>query len=68
MEHVLFPAFKARLVATNSLMPYSLSARQLGEQEEIEAKAYGVIRLLLEGLHRREPSSQQETHSPADSL
>jgi AcrR family transcriptional regulator len=44
------------ILATNALMPYSLSVRQLGEQEEIESKTYGVIRLLLEGLHRRESS------------
>lgn len=46
----------ALLLATNSLLPYSLSTNQLGRREEIEAKALGIANLLLNGiLHRSKP-------------
>lgn len=41
------------LVATNSLLPYSLSTRELGERAEIEAKAARLADLLLAGVLRR---------------
>jgi AcrR family transcriptional regulator len=41
------------LLATNSLLPYSLSAVQLGNRDEIEAKAAGIADLVLKGLIRR---------------
>ena len=41
------------LLATNSLLPYSLSARQLGEREEIEKTAGRMAELLLNGLLAR---------------
>jgi AcrR family transcriptional regulator len=46
---------KARtlLVATNSLLPYSLSTYELGERREIKEKVSKLARLLLEGLLRR---------------
>jgi AcrR family transcriptional regulator len=42
----------ARLVilATNSLLPYNLSPRQLGRREEIEVKAKGLAEILVRGL------------------
>lgn len=45
------PLVTARLLilATNSLLPYSLTARDLGERDEVEARARGLIRLLLSG-------------------
>lgn len=45
------------LTATNSLLPYSLSAKDLGEREEIKDKANDLARLLLNGvLCRTAPS------------
>lgn len=41
------------LLATNSLLPYSLSAGELGEREEIEEKAARLADLLLSGVLRR---------------
>jgi AcrR family transcriptional regulator len=40
----------ALLLATNSLLPYSLSARELGERSEIEQKTRLVADMLLTGL------------------
>lgn len=54
------------ILATNSLLPYSLSPRQLGERAEIEAKARGLAALLLDGLHRCGPSGA--TAQPPSSL
>ncbi|HVF48588.1 MAG TPA: TetR/AcrR family transcriptional regulator [Pyrinomonadaceae bacterium] len=42
------------LLATNSLLPYSLSTRELGEREDIKEKATRIADLLLVGLLRRE--------------
>jgi AcrR family transcriptional regulator len=46
---------KARilLMATNSLLPYSLSTQELGDRKEIEAKSTKLATLLLEGLLKR---------------
>ena len=46
----------ARLLtlATASLLPYSLSVRQLGERAEMETRANGLVELLLEGLGIRD--------------
>ena len=41
------------LDATNALLPYSLSAYELGERSDIEKKAKMVADLLLNGLCRR---------------
>ena len=38
------------LLATNSLLPFSLTARELGERAEIEEKTMRLANLLLEGL------------------
>jgi AcrR family transcriptional regulator len=43
----------ALLLATNSLLPYSLSASQLGRRDEIEMKTSWIADLLLNGLLRR---------------
>ncbi|MCA1639293.1 MAG: TetR/AcrR family transcriptional regulator [Acidobacteria bacterium] len=42
------------LLATNSLLPFSLTTRELGEREEIEEKSERVAELLLSGLLKRE--------------
>ena len=42
------------LLATNSLLPYSLSVRELGEREEITTKIERLSDMLLNGLYRRE--------------
>lgn len=41
------------LIATNSLLPYSLSAQELGEREEIQKRVAHVADLLLKGLIER---------------
>ena len=42
------------LLATNSLLPFSLTPQQLGERSEIEEKILQVANLLLKGLIHRE--------------
>jgi len=44
---------RALVLATNSILPYSLSPRQLGEREEIENAAGQIADLLLNGLLAR---------------
>lgn len=46
------------LVATNSLLPYSLSTRELGEREDVKERASRLANLLLRGLLVREPPSR----------
>lgn len=41
------------LLATNSLLPYALSARELGRRKDVEARAARVAELLLHGLCSR---------------
>lgn len=41
------------LLATNSLLPYSLSVHELGHREEIEARASGIAALVIDGLQQR---------------
>jgi AcrR family transcriptional regulator len=43
------------LLATNSLLPSSLSTRELGERAEVEARAARIADLLLKGLCPRDP-------------
>lgn len=45
---------EALLMATNSLLPYSLNTKELGERSEIEDRTGRVANLLLTGLLRRE--------------
>ncbi|HVQ38524.1 MAG TPA: TetR/AcrR family transcriptional regulator [Pyrinomonadaceae bacterium] len=42
------------LLATNGLLPYSLSTAELGEREEVAERAAGVADLMLHGVLRRE--------------
>ena len=42
------------LLATNSLLPFSLTTRELGERQEIEERTERMAKLLLEGLLKRE--------------
>jgi len=42
------------LLATNSLLPFSLTTRELGERDEIEEKTRQLANLILKGLLRRE--------------
>jgi len=46
-------AAHAVLNATNALLPYSLSAYELGERSEIERKTSNVADLVLNGLRKR---------------
>jgi hypothetical protein len=43
---------EALLLATNSLLPYALSARELGRRKDVEARVGRVADLLLYGLAR----------------
>ena len=43
------------LLATNSLLPYSLSRRELGKRKEVQEQAERVATLVLDGLRRRTP-------------
>jgi hypothetical protein len=43
----------ALLTATNSLLPYSLSPRELGERDSLEQQTALIADLLLTGLRRR---------------
>src|SRR3989440_7162179 len=44
---------RALLTATNSLLPYSLSPRELGERDALENQTAGIVDLLIGGLRRR---------------
>jgi AcrR family transcriptional regulator len=44
---------RSLLLATNSLLPYSLSTQELGERNEIEKRAASLADLLLKGLVAR---------------
>ena len=46
-------AAETLLVATNSLLPYSLSSKELGKRSEIEERVRRLADLLLAGLLRR---------------
>lgn len=43
------------LLATNALLPASLSTRELGDRPDVEARAAGIADLLINGLRRRDP-------------
>ena len=45
-------AAETLLLATNSLLPYALSARELGRRKDVEARAGRIADLLLHGLCR----------------
>lgn len=45
-------AAETLLLATNSLLPYALSARELGRRKDVEARAARIADLLLYGLCR----------------
>ena len=44
---------RALLTATNSLLPYSLSPRELGERDALEQQTARIVDLLVAGLCRR---------------
>jgi hypothetical protein len=39
-----------RIQCTNSLLPFSLSARELGRRKKLEAEVGGIADLLIKGL------------------
>lgn len=45
---------KLILIATNSLLPYNLSAQELGERGEMEEKTLNLANLLLNGLVKKQ--------------
>jgi hypothetical protein len=44
---------RSLLIATNSLLPYSLSTNELGSRDEIENKTSQLAELLLQGIIKR---------------
>lgn len=46
---------RALLDATNSLLPYGLSTKELGEREEVKERATQIADLILHGLLRKPP-------------
>ena len=42
------------LLASNSLLPFSLSSRELGERDEIEERTLRIANLLLKGLEKKQ--------------
>lgn len=48
------------LLATNALLPYSLSVQELGERKEIERKVSHLADLLLAGVLRRSKGNKKE--------
>jgi AcrR family transcriptional regulator len=52
------------LLATNSLLPYSLNAQELGRRAEVEINAGRIADLLLNGIRRRPPSSEPSSNVP----
>lgn len=42
------------LAATNALLPYSLSPRELGERSDVERVVTGIADLLIDGLRKRD--------------
>jgi len=40
------------IAATNSLLPFSLSAQELGKRREVQATASQIAELLIEGLRQ----------------
>jgi AcrR family transcriptional regulator len=47
-------AARTMLTATNSLLPFSLSTKELGERREIEKRTIKIADLLLKGLSKKE--------------
>jgi len=54
------------LLATNAFLPYSLSMKELGDPEDIEARLAHQVDLLIKGLRKPPPSSRKEAHSEED--
>ncbi|HSI72324.1 MAG TPA: TetR/AcrR family transcriptional regulator [Fimbriimonas sp.] len=46
-------AAQSLLLATNAFLPYSLSVRELGRPEEIEARLDGLVEILIRGVLKR---------------
>ena len=54
------------LLATNALLPYSLSVQELGRRDDVELKAGRIADLLLDGLRNRSDKSEPApTRTPA---
>lgn len=52
------------LMATNSLLPYSLSTRELGDRENVELKVSQIAHILLNGLLQRDQRQEpRNNHS-----
>lgn len=50
---------EALLSATNSLLPFSLSVKELGKRKEIERMTLEIVKILLNGLSKKPRSSRK---------
>lgn len=50
---------EALLSATNSLLPFSLSVKELGKRREIERMTLEIVKILLNGLSKKSRSSRK---------
>jgi AcrR family transcriptional regulator len=57
---------QALIWSTNSLLPFSLSAEELGQKDELAARVATIADLMLSGLLRREPG-ESETNEKGSS-
>lgn len=53
------PTAHAMLAATNSLLPFSLSVRELGKRREVQERATRIAELLLHGVLKDERASRR---------
>lgn len=53
------------LLATNSLLPSSLSPRELGERSKVKAQARRIAELMIGGLAQKAPPSRRSTKRQA---
>jgi len=58
-------AARTLVLATNSLLPWSLSARQLGSRKDVERDVHAIADLLLGGLAARSPARTARGRSRA---
>lgn len=51
-RHASLPTARVMITATNALLPFGLSTRQLGTRNQIEATAKAIATLLIDGLRK----------------
>ncbi|MBI1851827.1 MAG: TetR/AcrR family transcriptional regulator [Planctomycetes bacterium] len=56
---------RALVLATNALLPYALSASELGRRADVARRAERIVQLLLQGLVSRDAPRARGTRRPA---